>query len=621
MSLIKKADLQDSINKLKKLKVSHDDLSILIDRKILIDFEPGCGVLPLIPTLELACQIMEPGSLVCPEESDLYGAMMFRKWHSQELKKYHLLRFEEKMGLFIELDECPPFLIQLILQELSSHRLQKEMQQGPPNNHEELRVFHNKIGHFDISIIMPQPLYEIVSCKIRRIADSFIPSTNTLVTLWFHGAKSQALGPIMTALCYTADSQNVILDVFAGSCAVSSRLANYRPTIANDAEIFSTEIAKALIANVDATLLERALEKMHDFFEENVEALEKTLDPHVKQEESLLWGPVTSHSIQEYQRIMDQYPIYSDDRPKWSLPENECISWEFALKDIEERRRNPQTSPYCLITYYFANAYFGLKQAIELDSIRYSIDRVIERNESPDKRKELRSLLVAALLSVASTMSSAPGHFAEYQRKFSIMNARKTWAKRREKNAWNLFCERVRYFANEHPPFLIEAYNEDWTAALAECDNRLESAKVTTVYADPPMSDFQYSRFYHVLTTIHRYDYPNSHGRGLYRGDRFSSKFSSRARAGYEMETFIRTVSEREKDLILNYKPNGLVTLSSIYSFMYRFYDDVVVLSYEVVHSSQGKKRSKTPARTFEILFVGRHPNKSKIVYENGRLE
>ena len=46
------------------------------------------------------------------------------------------------------------------------------------------------------------------------------------------------------------------------------------------------------------------------------------------------------------------------------------------------------------------------------------------------------------------------------------------------------------------------------------------------VYADPPYSKEHYSRYYHVLETLERYDYPEATGVGRYRPDRFRTPFS-----------------------------------------------------------------------------------------------
>ena len=223
------------------------------------------------------------------------------------------------------------------------------------------------------------------------------------------------------------------------------------------------------------------------------------------------------------------------------MPENNCVPWKSALQEIEKRRIEKNMFPYSLITYYFANAYFGIRQAIELDSIRYAIDQVIAEYGDDEKSRDLQSLLLVGLLSVASTISSAPGHFAQYKREFSVRKSRRIWTKRREKMPWAMFFDRVRYLINERPPLLIKACNGEWQEALKTCISKSQNrtSKITTVYADPPMSDFQYSRFYHVLNTICLYDYPKSLFKGLYRDDRFSSKFSLIGKACIEMENFI----------------------------------------------------------------------------------
>lgn len=617
MSLVKKSELFSSVQQSKRFAFSNKDYNRLNEKKILVDFDQGQGTFPQATILDLACQVVKP-TLAFPDQDDYYGTRMWNQGCSEGLAKYHFLRFDEKMGLFVSLDECPSYLIQLLLQELSPRRLQLRLQSEPGDIIDRIDTFiilKQRIGSFDISAIVPNYLGLVSNCVIQRVSDAFMPSASSIVTFWFHGAKNQSLGPILTTLCYITNPHNTVIDIFSGSCAVAAKLSYYRPTIANDAEPFSAEVARALMSRFDVDMLDNVLNQLSVHFEKNKQSLLSILKPHVEKEEWLMWGSVTTNSLAEYQSLMDQYPIYSDDKPSWKLPENELISWKQACEDIETRRKERRHFPYCLLTYYFGNAYFGLRQAIELDSIRYSIDIFVDKHCAVEAKEELRSLLLAGLLSVASTMSSGPGHFAEYQRKFQRGNTRKIWAKRREKMAWNLFCERVRYFANERSPFLIKAYSEDWHGALKKCVSQPEGQKhsITTVYADPPMSDFQYSRFYHVLKTICKYDYPESEGRGLYRKDRFFSRFSSRSKACDEINDFVNAVSLSKMHLVLSYKPSGIIPLTTLYSIVNENYSDVLVLSYPVVYSSQGKRRkTTTKAASYEFLFIGRHlPNRA----------
>ena len=72
---------------------------------------------------------------------------------------------------------------------------------------------------------------------------------------------------------------------------------------------------------------------------------------------------------------------------------------------LAKRRIAPDKFPYCLATSYFSSSYFGLSQAIEIDSLRFAID------QGPPRK---RSYYLAALVQAASQCAAAPGHFAQY---------------------------------------------------------------------------------------------------------------------------------------------------------------------------------------------------------------
>lgn len=51
--------------------------------------------------------------------------------------------------------------------------------------------------------------------------------------------------------------------------------------------------------------------------------------------------------------------------------------------------------------------------------------------------------------------------------------------------------------------------------ALSLLRDRERLADVRLVYADPPYTSDQYSRYYHIYETLILYDYPAARGRGL----------------------------------------------------------------------------------------------------------
>ena len=72
---------------------------------------------------------------------------------------------------------------------------------------------------------------------------------------------------------------------------------------------------------------------------------------------------------------------------------------------LTERQGNPRQLPYALMTLYYGNVYFGLRQALVLDSFRAAIDQVGE--ESDPQAKFRRDLYLAALVYAASVSTSA----------------------------------------------------------------------------------------------------------------------------------------------------------------------------------------------------------------------
>ena len=71
-------------------------------------------------------------------------------------------------------------------------------------------------------------------------------------------------------------------------------------------------------------------------------------------------------------------------------------------------------------------------------------------------------------------------------------------------------------------------FAQDANSLLAELCHLPDRPAV--IYADPPYTDDQYSRYYHLYETLLYYDYPEALGTGRYRPDRFRSQYSLKTR-------------------------------------------------------------------------------------------
>ncbi|MYD86067.1 MAG: modification methylase, partial [Acidobacteria bacterium] len=138
-------------------------------------------------------------------------------------------------------------------------------------------------------------------------------------------------------------------------------------------------------------------------------------------------------------------------------------------------------------------------------------------------------------------------------------------------------------------------------------DLHSHGSRPTVVYADPPYTRDQYSRYYHIHETLLQYDYPTSSGSGRYRPDRFQSPYSMKTRVGNAMEDLVSRCAKLGSTLVLSYPERGMLRCSTetIPALIRQHFGrPPQVHSVAVSHSSFGasKGRQKYPVR--ERIYV-----------------
>jgi adenine-specific DNA-methyltransferase len=131
-------------------------------------------------------------------------------------------------------------------------------------------------------------------------------------------------------------------------------------------------------------------------------------------------------------------------------------------------------------------------------------------------------------------------------------------------------------------------------------------ARPRVVYADPPYTNDQYSRYYHLFETVLLYDYPEPSGAGLYRGHRFASEFSIKSKVSASLSTLIERSAEIGADLILSYPTNGLLVGSRelIPGMLKRFYrrrSEPIEISHS--HSAMGGSKGHAAYGVTEVIY------------------
>jgi adenine-specific DNA-methyltransferase len=164
------------------------------------------------------------------------------------------------------------------------------------------------------------------------------------------------------------------------------------------------------------------------------------------------------------------------------------------------------------------------------------------------------------MLQTASRIASAPGHFAQYLRPTSETGARRIIAARR-RVPWDSLLEdlaAIRPYGSARWRAGNRVLGHDALAIWPHLDALDVGPAI--YYADPPYSKDHYSRYYHVLETLTRYDYPEALGAGRYRPDRFRSTFAVKTQVLGSIGTIAANVAERAGVLLLSYPSSGLLT-------------------------------------------------------------
>lgn len=321
-----------------------------------------------------------------------------------------------------------------------------------------------------------------------------------------------------------------ICDIFAGSGSVGAYLKNDYPIVANDAEPYSYIIASSLLNTPSTNLLLKTKELFLKGYKVN---FKKLLSPHettVANERNFLSLDSTANLISLYKN----FPTIWNGLDK-------LINYKQLAKDNQ----------YNLFLYYYSGTYFGIEQSIQIDSIIKTIHEI----DGNDVQNVLYSCLFYAM---NETVFSKDGHMAQ---PLNIEKNKSRHLKQRKKNVLNFFKSKLDEFIKKsHVSKKIEKskiFNQDISSLLK--DKKFNQQNIKLIYADPPYTDMQYSRYYHLLNVAAKYNYPaptifrGKFTKGLYTEGRNQSDLSKKSTAKRRLEELFRYCHENEIILVLSY--------------------------------------------------------------------
>src|SRR5258708_7379064 len=244
---------------------------------------------------------------------------------------------------------------------------------------------------------------KIVQLPIFQAAAD-VPAYPSFHFIKYMGSKREIIDWVGANIDDALGSENgCVLDLMSGTAAVSYALSPSHRIIANDIQQYGTVLAQTLLQTTSDVPPSDAISALLEpHFQQNRKTLRRFLSAHLSTEDVFRnTVTVTRDVVKEYDLFQSQYPHAGD----YSHSDIYDGLGDRFRKLVTARKDDQNAIPYCLFTVYFANAYFGLHQAIYIDSMRYAIDTVLPPGSL------LRTLALSCLMHAASDYTPGRGHF------------------------------------------------------------------------------------------------------------------------------------------------------------------------------------------------------------------
>ena len=461
----------------------------------------------------------------------------------------------------------------------------------PPTNSISLKKF-SYFGASEVESVSYKAS-NFVSLQVQREKEIKQSNASFFANSAYYMGCKKTLGPFLVeAISRFLPLEGVIIDLMCGSGAASNAFGTIWPTYASDAQDFCRYLALVQGKGFNRERAQKIIEKIYPLAMKNANDLGSYFDEYMKQEDHFFHSNIDLGLFNDYKDFVNETSLY---------PTNESLlGWQLNT-EVEARKQNPSLTPYCLFTTYFANIYFGLRQSVEIDSIRYAIDQLDDSND--------RDWALGALISTLSYLGSGyAGHFAQPLQ--PTLKKMPQILENRAKSVMHEFSVRLTALAreSEHAKNPIQILPGPWQETLAAAEKRLYGKDVV-VYLDAPYKREEYSRYYHLLETAVKYNYPSATKKGRLpdknNGERFKSAFFTRDRGKVEA-TFVEiilSILERGWICAWSYSDNGDASITDVISQVYsKKKCHIISFATPYQHKSQGKKKQKNVTE-YCILF------------------
>ena len=182
-------------------------------------------------------------------------------------------------------------------------------------------------------------------------------------------------------------------------------------------------------------------------------------------------------------------------------------------------------------------------------------------------------------------VQSTPGHFAQF-----MPSQHNRIIPLQKMNLWQEFlkkCDKysnIHHTTNENKAFCCDYKDLFKTDSLKNID---------TIYLDSPYSQEQYSRFYHILETVVKYDNPVVNFKAKYRENRFLSGFCYKSKVEKEFVNIFDFCRTNNINLVISYSNKAVFPINKLENLCKQYFKCVNRQDINYNHSTQGKGNQK----------------------------
>lgn len=396
----------------------------------------------------------------------------------------------------------------------------------------------------------------------------------------YMGSKTALAGQLLDIIDAVEPDDAILVDLMCGSGAMAGAFSRHYRTVASDAQSFCRLLGLVqgggMTRGHAISIAERVMQGARTRYESLPDEQLKRIE-----EEHLLLNSELSSSAQD--------SVIAGFQRRVSVWEQENLGSAEAVTNAWR----------CggLLSHLYSGLYFGDRQAAELDCLRQAIDDLPEEH---DRRWALGALVCAA----SACAHTYGGHFAQPKLDITADGVRRgdlaEALKQRSLSVAHEFFVRFTSLAEESEriEYPVEVIAGPWERALGELA-RSKCGMPVCVYVDPPYTRDEYSRYYHVLEAIVRYEPQSVSGKGRLpqRGSpgRFASPFSERRPELIEREIakVLHACLAEGWTCLWSYSNTGTASIRGTLGHLDGVASSIEIFKMPHVYKAQGKRSAK----------------------------